>query len=192
MADSPIAVAPAPPPLTGPVTGPTNLGSAPVDLMAAFLNLEAPVPLFMSSATLALFAVVPATDSPPNSKPYFRPIPKLDILADLRTRAAVSDFTPAKKLIADYPADELILVHDADWSHGQNYYLLASPAAADAFLRVRTRLSPSTADCESPLKIHCKIKIIQSSKKIHSHCLLHYLEPFCEIIIAQYQQPDHE
>lgn len=81
-------------------------------------------PLFLSSKTQEIFSVRMdedvSTDSP------YKLLIKEEILQDLKMRAAISDFHPVKQIVLDYPGTELLLVYDADFIHGQNFYLITS------------------------------------------------------------------
>ncbi|ELW65376.1 WD repeat-containing protein 63 [Tupaia chinensis] len=61
-------------------------------------------------------------------------IKKQDILEDLHNRAAVSDFHPVKKLVQEYPGDELLLVYDKDFKYGLNFYLIGTEEGKENYL----------------------------------------------------------
>ncbi|NXU55039.1 WDR63 protein, partial [Turnix velox] len=65
----------------------------------------------------------------------FKLIKKEDIIQDLRTRAAISDFHPVKKVVLEYPGEELLVVFDAKFQYGQNFYLVASEEAKENLLK---------------------------------------------------------
>ncbi|NXY50316.1 WDR63 protein, partial [Ceuthmochares aereus] len=71
----------------------------------------------------------------------FKLIKKEDIIQDLKTRAAVSDFHPVKKVVLEYPGEELLVVFDAEFQYGQNFYLVASEEAKENLLK-----PPETAE----------------------------------------------
>ncbi|XP_054422809.1 dynein axonemal intermediate chain 3 [Pteronotus mesoamericanus] len=60
-----------------------------------------------------------------DEQPY-KLIKKQDILADFHNRAAVSDFYPVKKIIQEYPGDELLVVYDKDFKYGLNFYIIGT------------------------------------------------------------------
>ncbi|XP_040607574.1 dynein intermediate chain 3, axonemal [Mesocricetus auratus] len=64
----------------------------------------------------------------------YKLIKKEDILADLLNRAAVSDFHPVKKIVRDYPGEELLLVYDKDFKYGLNFYLIGTEDGKENFL----------------------------------------------------------
>ncbi|NXU72278.1 WDR63 protein, partial [Oreotrochilus melanogaster] len=64
----------------------------------------------------------------------FKLIKKEDIIQDLKSRAAISDFHPVKKVVLEYPGEELLVVFDANFQYGQNFYLVASEEAKQNLL----------------------------------------------------------
>ncbi|XP_054576885.1 dynein axonemal intermediate chain 3 [Eptesicus fuscus] len=60
-----------------------------------------------------------------DEQPY-KLIKKQDILADFKNRAAVSDFYPVKKVIQEYPGDEILVVYDKDFKFGLNFYVVGT------------------------------------------------------------------
>ncbi|NXJ80679.1 WDR63 protein, partial [Trogon melanurus] len=73
----------------------------------------------------------------------FKLIKKEDIIQDLKTRAAISDFHPIKKVVLEYPGEELMVVFDAKLQYGQSFYLVASEEAKENLLK-----PPETAEEE--------------------------------------------
>ncbi|KAF0041850.1 hypothetical protein F2P81_005382 [Scophthalmus maximus] len=57
-----------------------------------------------------------------------------DIIQDIKTRAGVSDFSPVKQIVLDYPDDEILLVYDRAFTYGQLFYLVLTPEAKDRIL----------------------------------------------------------
>uniref|UniRef100_A0A3Q2E3L8 Dynein axonemal intermediate chain 3 n=1 Tax=Cyprinodon variegatus TaxID=28743 RepID=A0A3Q2E3L8_CYPVA len=86
-------------------------------------------PLVLTSATQELFDC--CADKDVTKKSPHKLLKKDDILQDIKTRAAESDFTPVKEIVLDYPEEEILLVFDADFTHGQNFYLVLAPEAKD-------------------------------------------------------------
>uniref|UniRef100_A0A8D0HL51 Dynein axonemal intermediate chain 3 n=1 Tax=Sphenodon punctatus TaxID=8508 RepID=A0A8D0HL51_SPHPU len=66
-------------------------------------------------------------------KPY-KFVKKEDIIQDMKTRAAVSDFHPVKKIVLEYPGEELLIVFDKDFRYGQNFYLVGNEEAKESIL----------------------------------------------------------
>uniref|UniRef100_A0A4W3HJW7 Dynein axonemal intermediate chain 3 n=1 Tax=Callorhinchus milii TaxID=7868 RepID=A0A4W3HJW7_CALMI len=89
-------------------------------------SLEGIVPLFLTSKTQEIFHCIIAEDIM-EERPYMF-IKKEDIIRDMNERQAISDFHPIKQTILDYPEEEILLVYDKDFSHGQNFYIAASEA----------------------------------------------------------------
>ncbi|KAJ1171321.1 hypothetical protein NDU88_003184 [Pleurodeles waltl] len=97
---------------------------------AAAASVEIPdipeyiIPLVVTTKTQEIFNSRVDVDVTP-ANPY-KLIKKEEILQDLKTRAAVSDFHPFKKVVMDYPGEELLLVLDSDFKYGQNFYLITA------------------------------------------------------------------
>ncbi|XP_023417057.1 dynein axonemal intermediate chain 3 isoform X2 [Cavia porcellus] len=64
----------------------------------------------------------------------YKIIKKEDIFEDLRNRAAVSDFHPVKKVIQEYPGNELLLVYDKDFKYGLNFYIIGTEEGKENYL----------------------------------------------------------
>uniref|UniRef100_A0A3Q2CXE9 Dynein axonemal intermediate chain 3 n=1 Tax=Cyprinodon variegatus TaxID=28743 RepID=A0A3Q2CXE9_CYPVA len=97
--------------------------------MLNFLQPDGIFPLVLTSATQELFDC--CADKDVTKKSPHKLLKKDDILQDIKTRAAESDFTPVKEIVLDYPEEEILLVFDADFTHGQNFYLVLAPEAKD-------------------------------------------------------------
>ncbi|XP_016305885.1 WD repeat-containing protein 63-like, partial [Sinocyclocheilus anshuiensis] len=78
-------------------------------------------PLVLTSATQELFGC--RSDEDLTGENPYKLLKKEDIIQDMKTRASVSDFSPIKQLVLDYPEDELLLVFDRDFIYGQSFYL---------------------------------------------------------------------
>ncbi|KAE8294652.1 WD repeat-containing protein 63 [Larimichthys crocea] len=89
-------------------------------------------PMVLTSATQELFGCL-ADEDVTGENPY-KLLKKDDIIQDIKTRAAVSDFSPVKQIVLDYPEDELLLVFDSDFVYGQCFYLVVTPEAKDRIL----------------------------------------------------------
>ncbi|KXJ19255.1 WD repeat-containing protein 63 [Exaiptasia diaphana] len=90
------------------------------------------MPLFFTSKTQEIFdcrADEDVTDENP-----FKLINKDVIEQDFKNRAAISDFHPAKKIIQDYPAVEVLVVYDPAFKYGQNFYLCITEEAKERHL----------------------------------------------------------
>ncbi|XP_077574089.1 dynein axonemal intermediate chain 3 [Stigmatopora nigra] len=93
---------------------------------------EGIIPMVLTSATQEHFGCI-ADEHVTADNPY-KLLQKDDILEDMKTKAAVSDFSPVKQLILDYPESELLLVFDRDFTYGQLFYLVVTPEAKERIL----------------------------------------------------------
>ncbi|XP_067452451.1 dynein axonemal intermediate chain 3 [Thunnus thynnus] len=89
-------------------------------------------PMVLTSATQELFDCS-ADEDVTGENPY-KLLKKDYIIQDIKTRAAVSDFSPVKQTVLDYPEDEILLVYDRDFTYGQSFYLVLTPEAKDRIL----------------------------------------------------------
>ncbi|XP_054459355.1 dynein axonemal intermediate chain 3 [Anoplopoma fimbria] len=89
-------------------------------------------PMVLTSATQELFGCR-ADEDVTGESPY-KLLKKDDIIQDFKTRAAVSDFSPVKQIVLDYPDDELLLVFDREFIYGQCFYLVLTPEAKDKII----------------------------------------------------------
>uniref|UniRef100_UPI00358F9868 dynein axonemal intermediate chain 3 n=1 Tax=Myxine glutinosa TaxID=7769 RepID=UPI00358F9868 len=89
-------------------------------------------PIFLTTKTQELFHCCVEEDV--SAENPLKVLHKDDIISDMKTRAAVSDFHPAKQIILDYPDDELLLVYDNNFQHGQNFFLVTTQEAKDKLL----------------------------------------------------------
>ncbi|XP_027470263.1 WD repeat-containing protein 63 isoform X2 [Zalophus californianus] len=83
-----------------------------------------------------------------DEQPY-KLIKKEDIFADFQNRAAVSDFYPVKKVIQEYPGDELLVVYDKDFKYGVNFYLIGTEEGKENYLN-----SPEVPEEQEEYKEH--------------------------------------
>ncbi|XP_041790507.1 dynein intermediate chain 3, axonemal [Chelmon rostratus] len=89
-------------------------------------------PMVLTSATQELFGCL-ADEDVTGESPY-KLLKKDDIIQDIKTRAAVSDFSPVKQFVLDYPEDEMLLVFDRDFTYDQSFYLVLTPEAKDRII----------------------------------------------------------
>ncbi|KAK3518630.1 hypothetical protein QTP70_006072 [Hemibagrus guttatus] len=89
-------------------------------------------PLVLTSATQELFSCR-ADQDVTHENPY-KLLRKDDMIQDMRNRAAVSDFSPIKQAVLDYPGDEMLLVFDRDFTYGQRFYLVLTLEAKQSLL----------------------------------------------------------
>uniref|UniRef100_A0A3Q4AE57 Uncharacterized protein n=1 Tax=Mola mola TaxID=94237 RepID=A0A3Q4AE57_MOLML len=104
------------------------------------------LPLVLTSVTQDLFGCV-ADENVTGESPY-KLLKKDDIIQDIKTRAAVSDFSPMKQTVLDYPEDEMLLVFDSDFTYGQCFYMVLTPEAKDRILNPPQPETQETSDDE--------------------------------------------
>ncbi|NWW34851.1 WDR63 protein, partial [Panurus biarmicus] len=90
-------------------------------------------PLLLTAKTQEVFNCRPDEDV--TEENCFKCIKKEDIIQDLKTRAKTSDFHLLKKVILEYPGEELLLVFDPNFQYGQNFYIVASEEAKENLLQ---------------------------------------------------------
>ncbi|NXT55435.1 WDR63 protein, partial [Pluvianellus socialis] len=90
-------------------------------------------PLVFTTKTQEIFNC--RVDEDVTEENCFKLFKKEDIIQDLKTRAAVSDFHPIKNVVLEYPGEELLVVFDAKFQYGQNFYLVASEEAKENLLK---------------------------------------------------------
>ncbi|XP_076976534.1 dynein axonemal intermediate chain 3 isoform X2 [Tamandua tetradactyla] len=89
-------------------------------------------PLVLTTKTQEIFNC--RIDEDITDKLPYKLIKKEDIIEDLLNRAAVSDFHPVKKIVQEYPGDELLLVYDKDFKFGLNFYLIGTEEGKENYL----------------------------------------------------------
>ncbi|XP_048208095.1 dynein axonemal intermediate chain 3 [Perognathus longimembris pacificus] len=89
-------------------------------------------PLVLTTKTQEIFNC--RVDEDFTDKEPYKLIKKDDILEDLRNRAAVSDFHPVKKIIREYPGDEILLVCDQEFKYGLNFYIIGTEEGKENYL----------------------------------------------------------
>ncbi|POI26984.1 hypothetical protein CIB84_009266, partial [Bambusicola thoracicus] len=110
-----------------------------VDLSMVGIGHPEIFPLVLTTRTQEIFNC--RVDEDVTEENCFKLIKKDDIIQDLKTRAAISDFHPVKNVVLEYPGEELLIVFDANFQYGQNFYLVASEEAKENFLK-----PPETAE----------------------------------------------
>uniref|UniRef100_A0A8C5RDL3 Dynein axonemal intermediate chain 3 n=1 Tax=Laticauda laticaudata TaxID=8630 RepID=A0A8C5RDL3_LATLA len=89
-------------------------------------------PLVLTEKTQEIFNC--SADVDVTAENPYKLIKKEDIVNDMKTRAAISDFHPIKKVILDYPGEELLLVFDRELKYGQLFHLIATEEAKENLL----------------------------------------------------------
>ncbi|XP_015210607.2 dynein axonemal intermediate chain 3 isoform X2 [Lepisosteus oculatus] len=108
-------------------------------------------PLVLTGATQELFQC--RADEDVTQENPFKILRKEEILQDMKTRAAVSDFHPVKQLVLNYPGEELLLVFDRDFSYGQSFYLAGTEEAKEKILQVQEPTDADVVEEESLLEM---------------------------------------
>ncbi|NXU85438.1 WDR63 protein, partial [Xiphorhynchus elegans] len=98
-------------------------------------------PLVLTTKTQEIFNC--RIDEDVTEENCFKLIQKEDIIEDLKTRADISDFYPFKKVVLEYPGEELLVVFDANFQYGKNFYIVASEEAKENLIK-----PPETAEEE--------------------------------------------
>ncbi|XP_051480959.1 dynein axonemal intermediate chain 3 isoform X2 [Apus apus] len=111
------------------------------DLSMASIGHPEIFPLVFTTKTQEIFNC--RIDEDVTEENCFKLIKKEDIIQDMKTRAAISDFHPVKKVVLEYPGEELLVVFDANFQYGQSFYLVASEEAKENLLK-----PPETAEEE--------------------------------------------
>ncbi|NXQ82645.1 WDR63 protein, partial [Nyctibius grandis] len=109
------------------------------NILLSFIGHPEIFPLVFTTKTQEIFNC--RVDEDVTEENCFKLIKKEDIIQDLKTRAAISDFHPVKKVVLEYPGEELLVVFDAKFQYGQNFYLVASEKAKEDLLKL-----PETAE----------------------------------------------
>ncbi|CAB1323949.1 unnamed protein product [Coregonus sp. 'balchen'] len=108
-------------------------------------------PLTLTSATQELFGCR-CDEDVTGDNPY-KILRKEDMVHDMRMRAAVSDFSPVKQLVLDYPEDELLLVYDSDFIYGSSFYLVLTAEAKERHLKPVVALGVEVALEREPSEV---------------------------------------
>ncbi|XP_054871078.1 dynein axonemal intermediate chain 3 isoform X2 [Amphiprion ocellaris] len=103
-------------------------------------------PLVLTSATQELFGC--RTDEDVTRESPYKLLKKDNIIQDIKTRAAVSDFSPVKQIVLDYPEEEILLVFDRSFTYGQCFYLVLTPEAKDRILSPPEPETPEVFESE--------------------------------------------
>lgn len=90
------------------------------------------IPLLITGPTQAIIECI--IDEHVTDEAPYKLIPKQVFLDDVQKRAAVSDFSPVKKEIANAELDDILVVYDADFLYGQNFFLIITNDAKLKYL----------------------------------------------------------
>ncbi|NXU03023.1 WDR63 protein, partial [Buphagus erythrorhynchus] len=130
-------------------------------------------PLLLTAKTQEIFNCRPDEDV--TEENCFKCIKKEDIIQDLKTRAKTSDFHPFKKVILEYPGEELLVVFDPSFQYGQNFYIVASEEAKENHLKslaaVEEREETVEENTEETLEVHKPWVSLGSEKEVEEESL---------------------
>lgn len=94
--------------------------------------------LFLSGGTQAAFDL--RSDEDITQEDNIRHVTKQTILDDMINKQALSDFSPLRKQIEDYPEDQIVVVYDYEFQHDKNFYICLSPSLKEIILNVIIKL----------------------------------------------------
>lgn len=77
--------------------------------------------IFLSRLTQQAFNL--RADEDVTQEDNVRTISKQAILDDLAAKHGISDFAPVRKLVEDYPEDEITVVYDYEFQYDRNFYI---------------------------------------------------------------------
>ncbi|KAF4793094.1 hypothetical protein TURU_114834 [Turdus rufiventris] len=144
-----------------------------VDLSMASIGHPEIFPLLLTAKTQEIFNCRPDEDV--TEENCFKCIKKQDIIKDLKTRAKTSDFYPLKKVVLEYPGEELLIVFDPNLQYGQNFYIVASEQAKQNFLKslaaVEEREETEEENLEETLEVHKPWISLGSEKEVEEESL---------------------
>ncbi|NXH65017.1 WDR63 protein, partial [Rhabdornis inornatus] len=136
-------------------------------------------PLLLTAKTQEIFNCRPDEDV--TEENCFKCIKKEDIIQDLKTRAKISDFHRFKKVILEYPGEELLVVFDPSFQYGENFYIVASEEAKENLLKVKSEYIPQHSveereeteeeNIEETLEVHKPWVSLGSEKEVEEESL---------------------
>ncbi|XP_017585458.1 PREDICTED: WD repeat-containing protein 63 isoform X2 [Corvus brachyrhynchos] len=135
-----------------------------VDLSMASIGHPEIFPLLLTAKTQKIFNC--RADEDVTEENCFKCIKKEDIIQDLKTRANTSDFHPLRKVILEYPGEELLLVFDPKFQYGQNFYIVASEEAKENLLELSATAKETEEDREETLEVHKAWVSLGSEKEV--------------------------
>ncbi|NXI04904.1 WDR63 protein, partial [Pachycephala philippinensis] len=122
------------------------------------------LPLLLTAKTQKIFNC--RVDEDVTEENCFKCIKKEDIIQDLKTRANTSDFHPLKKVILEYPGEELLVVFDPKLQYGQNFYIVASEEAKENLLKLSAAAEETEENGEGALEVHKAWVSLGSEKEV--------------------------
>ncbi|NXQ30776.1 WDR63 protein, partial [Alaudala cheleensis] len=128
-------------------------------------------PLLLTAKTQEIFYCRPDEDV--TEQNCFKCIKKEDIIQDLKTRAKTSDFHPLKKVILEYPGEEILLVYDPNSQYGQKFYIVASEEAKENLLEsLATAEEETEENTEETLGVHKPWVSLGSEKEVEEESVI--------------------
>ncbi|KAM9839431.1 dynein axonemal intermediate chain 3-like [Aulostomus maculatus] len=97
-------------------------------------------PLALTSGTQELFHC--SADDDVTGENTHKLLDKNDILEDTEARGALSEFSPVKQILLNYPENEILLVFDKDFTYGHSFYLVLTLEAKNRIIPPK----PETAE----------------------------------------------
>ncbi|NXH32576.1 WDR63 protein, partial [Myiagra hebetior] len=126
-------------------------------------------PLLLTAKTQKIFNC--RADEDVTEENCFKCIKKEDITQDLKTRANNSDFYPLKKVILEYPGEEILVVFDPKFEYGQNFYIVASEEAKENLLKLSAAAKETEESSEETLEVHKAWVSLGSEKEVEEESL---------------------
>ena len=80
--------------------------------------------IFVTSQTQKAFNI--KTEEDVTQEENIKLLKKQAIIEDIGARNAVSDFSPLKKLIEEYPDEDILVIYDYEFQHDKNFYICLS------------------------------------------------------------------
>ena len=93
--------------------------------------------MFLTGATQNAFSIVGEEDI--TQEDNIKTINKQAILEDIYKKNVGSDFSPVRKLVEDYPEEDILIIYDYDFQYDKNYYLCLDLDLKDIILDVRLK-----------------------------------------------------
>lgn len=90
--------------------------------------------MFFTGATQNAFSIVGEEDI--TQEENIKTINKQAILEDIYKKNVGSDFSPVRKLVEDYPEEDILVIYDYDFQFDKNYYLCLDLDLKDIILDV--------------------------------------------------------
>ncbi|KAK6099299.1 hypothetical protein MT418_000733 [Batrachochytrium dendrobatidis] len=127
--------------------------------------IEGTMPLFLTGTTQDIFKIKIGENV--NINTMFKVIPKSDLISDIQTRLAISDFYPAKQIINQFPHEELLVHYDPEFKYGQNFFICTTIEAMNAILNPIVNVDmPDNFEAQNIIETVREWKSLGSDKEI--------------------------